>query len=331
MTEDDQRSVSRRTVLRSMALAGTVAGTGTAGRAGAARTRPVFPEYVRDARGGAYADLRGESSVTVTVGAGETKFAFEPAFVWVDPGTTVTFEWVSDNHNVVHWSRPAGSDWRGTGPTIYDSGYTHTHAFEVPGMYTYYCQPHDQLRMKGAVAVGPDVPTTDRPFGDEPDTVLGVRLPSTTLQWGVATDATAGATAVATAGAWLWWRSTTVDVDGYDPADPTPTPDTDAERTDGFAGPTPEAGTERGADARDPTPGGGRLERHLRAAVEHRERAEAALTDGEYERAREALDSAETALGRAADVDAGGGSDAGRRVAAEREVVASLRDRCEGR
>jgi len=338
MTGNENRQVSRRAVLRSAALAGALGGSGgLASRASAAQTRPEFPEYVREARGGAYADLRGESSATVAVGAGRTKFAFDPAFVWVDPGTTVTFEWVSDNHNVVHWSRPAGSDWRGTGPTIYDTGHTHTHTFETPGMYTYYCQPHDQLEMKGAVAVGPDVPTTDEPIADEAPAFMGVPLPSTPIQWGVAAVATLGMTALATAGTWLWWHSIDADVDGYDVADPLSGVEGRTDTTDpasagtGWADGTDRDGrTTRTGETGDALANGiDRLDRHVRRAVEHRERAEAALTDGEADRAREALDRAATALDRADAVVTEHDIDAGDRVAAEREVVAALRERCE--
>jgi hypothetical protein len=187
-------------------------------------------------------------------------------------------------------------------------------------MYTYYCQPHDQLEMKGAVAVGSDVPTTDEPIADEPETFLGVPLPSTTLQWGIATVATVGATALASAGAWLWWRGTGVDPDDYDDLPP-------SSGTNGNPGPSSGVDGDGG-----PLPAGGeRLDRYLRTAAERREQAETALTDGDHRRAREALDRAELALDRAADVDAEHDLDAGDRVAAEREVVATLRDRCEGR
>ena len=315
MNEDGDRRVSRRAVLRSAALVGAGVGArGAAGRASGARTRPDFPEYVRDARGGTYADLRGESSVTIAVGAGGRNFAFVPALTWVDRGTTVTFEWVSDNHNVVRWTRPDGTDWQGTGSSNYDTGHTHSQTFETPGMYTYYCQPHDQLGMKGAIAVGPDVPTTEDPLEEEGDTVFGVPLPSTPVQWGVATVAVGGATVFGTAGAWLWWNSSTVDVDDFDDL----ARDTEDETDDAGGALTTMTEAER-------------LDRHLRRAVEHRERAEAAFTDGEYERAREALGRAAAELDRAAELDAEGDVDAGERVAAEREVVASLRKRCERR
>jgi halocyanin-like protein len=312
MNEDEGHRVSRRAVLRSAALVGAGAGAGSAtGRANGARTRPDFPEYVRDARGGTYADLRGESSVTIAVGAGGRNFAFAPALTWVDRGTTVTFEWVSDHHNVVRWTRPDGTDWQGAGSSTYDTGHTHSHTFETPGMYTYYCQPHDQLGMKGAIAVGPDVPTTERALGGEGDTLFGVPLPETPVQWGVATVAVGGATIFGTAGAWLWWNSAAVDVDAIDDL-----AEDDADEAGGAlaTGSGPE-----------------RFDRHLRQAVEHRERAEAAFTDDEYERAREALDRAAAELDRAAELDAERGLDAGERVAAEREVVASLRKRCERR
>ncbi len=379
MTEDDDRHVSRRSVLQSVALSGAVGGTGATGRVSAAQTRPVFPEYVSDARG-TYADLRGEPSITVEVGAGDTSFAFTPALVWVDPGTTVIFEWSSDNHNVVPQNQPDGENWRGTGVSLSDTGHTYSHTFETPGMYTYYCQPHDQLGMKGAVAVGSAVPTTEGGFEEDTTTVLGLGLPLTTLQMGVTAVTVGGAALLGTAGAWLWWHGDTVDVDEY--ADVDPAPDSNAGRADDNADDALATGDERAETARQVAAdgafrravaawedaleayetalrragGGGRsrevrdrietaetglstarerrdaaaaLERRLRVAVDHRERAETAFVDGDYETARAELDRAAAELDQAAKLDDEHDLGAGRRVAGERDVVTSLRERCE--
>ncbi|WP_255150003.1 halocyanin domain-containing protein [Halorarius halobius] len=103
---------------------------------------------------GSTADHTGESSVTVTVGAegnGGT-FAFDQPAVAVSPGTTVTFEWASDSHNVVVESQPDGAGWQGHEP-IENSGFSFEHTFETEGVYTYYCQPHLSVGMKGVVEV----------------------------------------------------------------------------------------------------------------------------------------------------------------------------------
>ena len=99
-------------------------------------------------------DETGADEVTVTVGAegnGGT-FANDPAAVTVSPGTTVTFEWASDNHNVVVESTPEGADWEGHEP-LENAGFSFQHTFETAGVYKYYCKPHVGLGMKGVVEV----------------------------------------------------------------------------------------------------------------------------------------------------------------------------------
>ena len=99
-------------------------------------------------------DETGSDAVTVTVGAegnGGT-FAFDPTAVKVDSGTTVTFEWASDTHNVVVDSQPDGAGWEGH-ETIENNGFSFEHTFETAGTYTYFCEPHKAMGMKGAVVV----------------------------------------------------------------------------------------------------------------------------------------------------------------------------------
>ncbi|WP_318566736.1 halocyanin domain-containing protein [Salinigranum marinum] len=100
-------------------------------------------------------DLTGQDAVEVEVGAqgnGGT-FAFAPPAVRVSPGTTVTFNWTSNTHNVLIEDQPEGAGWEGHSP-IENTGFTYEHTFETPGVYTYYCEPHLSLGMKGAVVVG---------------------------------------------------------------------------------------------------------------------------------------------------------------------------------
>ncbi|MEF8853192.1 MAG: plastocyanin/azurin family copper-binding protein [Haloarculaceae archaeon] len=138
--------------------ASAAAGTAAAQEGGGGTTRPEFPGYVDGAAGGEYSDERGNSEVTVEVGAGSNQVAFAPTKVWVDPGTTINFEWVSNGHNVLPNSQPEGAGWSGHDP-LEDEGFSYSHTFETGGMYTYYCAPHEALGMVGAVAVGGDVPT----------------------------------------------------------------------------------------------------------------------------------------------------------------------------
>jgi plastocyanin len=164
---DGSADVSRRAFLRAGAGATAVsAATGTAAAqegtdsgGGGGNVQPVWPSYVGDATDEGYRDLRGQSEVTIAVGPGGN-FSFGPTRVWIDAGTTITFEWDSDFHNVVVESQPSGAGWEGSpGSTTYDTGYSFQSTLETGGMYAYYCQPHEGQGMKGAIAVGDGVET----------------------------------------------------------------------------------------------------------------------------------------------------------------------------
>ena len=162
---DGSADVSRRALLRAGAGAATVAtasGTaaaqeGTAGGGGGGNVRPVWPDYLSGSNDQGYEDLRGQSEVTVEV---DSNF-FTPTKIWVDPGTTVTWEFVAAGHNVKPDSQPA-SDLPGTeggrNETL-SAGSTYEATLETEGMYSYFCGPHETIGMKGAVAVGTAVET----------------------------------------------------------------------------------------------------------------------------------------------------------------------------
>jgi len=166
---DQSADVSRRAFLRAGAGATAVAaGAGTAAAAegeegGGGNVKPEWPSYVSGAKDGSYEDLRGESEVTVEVGTG-SGFAFTPTKVWVDPGTTIKFNFVAGGHNVKPNSQPDGGGLEGSEggefATISEGG-TYSATLETGGMYTYYCAPHEGQGMKGAIAVGGDVPTVE--------------------------------------------------------------------------------------------------------------------------------------------------------------------------
>lgn len=146
-----------------VAAGSATASSGTTGSALAQSTRPNWGGWLDGVDGG-FEDARGQSEVTVKVGTDGNggPYAFSPAGLWVDPGTTVTWEWVSDTHNVVPQSQPEGTDWNGSAGApgkTFDSGHTYQHTFETTGIRTYFCNPHKPLGMKGGVAVGDDVPT----------------------------------------------------------------------------------------------------------------------------------------------------------------------------
>ncbi|WP_275740060.1 halocyanin domain-containing protein [Halorhabdus sp. SVX81] len=103
-------------------------------------------------------DRRGEDEITVEVGveANTNYYGFGPAAVWVDPDTTVTWEWTGrgNAHNVV-----AEDDSFTSGSAVAEAGTTYERTFSEAGIHKYYCQPHELSGMKGAIVVGDDVPT----------------------------------------------------------------------------------------------------------------------------------------------------------------------------
>jgi halocyanin-like protein len=147
-----------------MALAGGAALAGlspaAAAQSGGPTTKPDFGGWLEGVDGG-FRDARGEDSVTVRVGDSGNggTFAYRPANLWIDPGTTVTFEWISDNHNVVVEGAPDGAGWSGHEP-IENTGFSFETTFETGGLFQYYCNPHRSAGMLGGVAVGDGVPTT---------------------------------------------------------------------------------------------------------------------------------------------------------------------------
>nr|WP_142856135.1 halocyanin domain-containing protein [Salinigranum halophilum] len=177
--------MSRRAFLT--AAGGTAAVAAASGNAAAQTTEPDFGGYL-DGIDGGYQDLRGQSEVTIDVGAeGNGGYlAFGPAGVWVDPGTTVTWEWTGEGggHNVITEEGPASLD---SGPAVAEAGTTFEHTFseEEVGITKYYCEPHQALGMLGAVAVGEDIPTVEVGGGSEGSS--GPQVPESAKTLGVAT------------------------------------------------------------------------------------------------------------------------------------------------
>jgi len=170
MSTDD---VSRRRFMRTAGGAAATAGA-TAAASGTAAGQEddeddngggnVEPDWPSEAEGnlGSYEDARGQDEVTVTVGAGDQGLAFDPTLLWVDPGTTVTWEWTGEggSHNVVTVEGPADLD---SGTAVDEAGYTYEHEVteEEEGITHYHCVPHDGVGMHGGLAVGDDIETVD--------------------------------------------------------------------------------------------------------------------------------------------------------------------------
>ena len=137
------RESSRRAFL---AGAGTASATALAGCVDA-----VLPGAGGDAAGQSAdrrVDRTGESNVAVAVGA-DGGFAYDPAHIRIDAGTTVTWEWtgVGGGHNVYAVDGSFESE------LVTEEGYTYEREFETPGTYEYVCTPHQTRGMRGSVEV----------------------------------------------------------------------------------------------------------------------------------------------------------------------------------
>ena len=163
MSTDD---VSRRGFIRTAggAAAAGAASAGATGTAAAQEVQPDWPSGVTNGNLGSYRDARGESEVTVSVGAGDQGLAFDPTQLWVDTGTTITWEWTGNGgaHNVqtVDDGGPASLD---SGEAVGEEGATYSYELteEDAGITHYHCVPHTSVGMHAGLAVGEDVATVE--------------------------------------------------------------------------------------------------------------------------------------------------------------------------
>ncbi|WP_418282356.1 halocyanin domain-containing protein [Halorubrum sp. DTA98] len=172
MSTDD---VSRRTFMRTAGGAAAAAGAALGASGTAAGQEDdgeedegddgggdVVPDWPTAAEGnlGTYEDARGQDDVTVMVGADDDGLAFDATLLWVDPGTTITFEWTGQGggHNVETVEGEAALD---SGDPVDEEGYTYTYetSEDDEGITHYHCAPHDAVGMHGGLAVGDDIPT----------------------------------------------------------------------------------------------------------------------------------------------------------------------------
>ncbi|TKX84909.1 halocyanin domain-containing protein [Halorubrum sp. SS5] len=150
--EGDAASMSRRGFFRAGAAGAAVAAGVAAGSGTAAAQYDGWLDDVSNYDG--THDYRGQSEVTVSVGAGENGLLFGPAAILIDPGTTVVWEWTGrgGGHNVVEENGVFDS-----GSAVAEEGTTFEYTFDDAGdgdVFNYYCGPHQSIGMKGAVAVG---------------------------------------------------------------------------------------------------------------------------------------------------------------------------------
>ena len=72
---------------------------------------------------------------------------FEPASITVPVGTTVTWADVSGTHTTTSYDGLWDSGER------LEVGQSYSHTFNQPGVYRYYCKPHEDQGMIGTVLV----------------------------------------------------------------------------------------------------------------------------------------------------------------------------------
>ena len=179
MSSDD---VSRRAFMRtaggSVAVVGTTgaaAGTAAGQEDGGASEEPEWPSGVTSGNLGSYQDARGQDAVTVSVGAGENGLAFDPTQLWVDPGTTITYEWTGNGgaHNV-QTVEGGGSASLDSGDPVGEEGYTYEYDVSEgdAGITHYHCVPHTAVGMHAGLAVGGDIPTVETGGGGSSSAVF---------------------------------------------------------------------------------------------------------------------------------------------------------------
>lgn len=78
-------------------------------------------------------------------------FEFAPTRVQVDPGDTVTWNFVGPTDHTATSARGESERWDSG---FVQAGQTYERTFENPGRWSYYCRPHPF--MKGSVTVGED-------------------------------------------------------------------------------------------------------------------------------------------------------------------------------
>ncbi|MFB6227880.1 MAG: plastocyanin/azurin family copper-binding protein [Halobacteriales archaeon] len=98
-------------------------------------------------------------AATLDADQGAGTFVFTPAVVWIESGTTVTWEIEGASHSVTAYHPDNDKPLRiPENAAAFDSGTladgdTYEHTFETPGVYNYYCTPHESLGMTGIVIV----------------------------------------------------------------------------------------------------------------------------------------------------------------------------------
>ncbi|QCC49794.1 plastocyanin/azurin family copper-binding protein [Halapricum salinum] len=121
------------------------------------RGSPPLDPWVFESNGydGTVVDKRGQTEVTIDVGAGPNGHALDPPAVIVDRGTTVTWEWIGDGeHYIVRQERV--EDDPSTVPDPRAAPYSESKTLDHIGVYRYACYAHHDEGMRGSVVVRDD-------------------------------------------------------------------------------------------------------------------------------------------------------------------------------
>lgn len=127
---------------------------------------PPLDAWLADANGYDEMPTQFSRGFQPTVAVGEPTddgIAFAPAVIRVRPMTNVRWDWTGHGgqHNVVALDGTFDS-----GRTNAQSGTGYHYIFDETGVYPYYCEPHREDGMKGAVIVE-EVPSTGYPEIDD--------------------------------------------------------------------------------------------------------------------------------------------------------------------
>ncbi|WP_129114981.1 plastocyanin/azurin family copper-binding protein [Halegenticoccus tardaugens] len=141
----------------------------TAGGSAAVAASAGTAAAQEDGGGGDGGGGGGGGSEEVIVGPGGD-LSFDPEELEVAPGTTVTFVWESDGHNVV----PSEGDWGHE--NIENSGFEYEHTFEEEAEYEYVCTPHESAGMVGTLVVTQNPSTGEGGPGEKELHELGVPI-----------------------------------------------------------------------------------------------------------------------------------------------------------
>ena len=99
----------------------------------------------------------------------EGSMVFEPAFIKINAGDSITFEMTNAGHNAATVYGPVGS-------VPFDTKYkpSTTIKFDVSGLYLYKCSPHAMMAMVGVIQVGEPInkQEIDALVGDHKDSFM---------------------------------------------------------------------------------------------------------------------------------------------------------------